>query len=441
MVEDAPALSARLLDFGLAQFEEADTLTAMGDVPGTLAYIAPERLAGKEASARSDVWAVGVMLWEALAGQHPFWGVPMPQVASTISAGAPPLATQRADLPRRMLALVDGALAVDPARRPDARELAHDLREALAAPRREREAGRKPAGARARPERRAEPRPTRARATGASSERAARPAVASRAEGLTRLGTATGAAAATAVGATMLPFWPAGLVVALAIAAALASLRLPRLALAIVLFSPLFGLGNLAEGAALAYGAVALLWLVATWSEPRRALLFCAGPALAAVGLLAALPLVAARAGHPLRRALHAAGGVLAAALVAGLAGRALPFTSAPGESLGIVREESPLVVAQVVWEQLASTRGPLVAAVVLAVVAAALPFARGKGRVEIGVLVAGQLAALLVLAPGAPLATVLMGTLALACVLLAPAALAEARRRWPAQPAPPTAE
>ena len=88
-------LRAGLLDFGLAQFDEADTLTAVGDVPGTLAYISPERLCGGEATAASDVWAVGVLLWEALAGQHPFWGVPLPQVASAIEAGAPPISTQR----------------------------------------------------------------------------------------------------------------------------------------------------------------------------------------------------------------------------------------------------------------------------------------------------------------------------------------------------------
>ncbi len=79
LVEDAPETSVRVLDFGLAQFDEADTLTAVGDVPGTLAYISPERLAGEEASERSDVWAVGVILWEALAGSHPFWGVPLPR--------------------------------------------------------------------------------------------------------------------------------------------------------------------------------------------------------------------------------------------------------------------------------------------------------------------------------------------------------------------------
>src|SRR4029450_3589504 len=71
LVEDGPETSVRVLDFGLAQFDEADTLTAVGDAPGTLAYISPERLAGEEASERSDVWAVGVILWESLAGSHP----------------------------------------------------------------------------------------------------------------------------------------------------------------------------------------------------------------------------------------------------------------------------------------------------------------------------------------------------------------------------------
>ena len=53
LVEDGDGLSARVLDFGLAQFDEADTLTAVGDVPGTLAYISPERLGGSEATSGS----------------------------------------------------------------------------------------------------------------------------------------------------------------------------------------------------------------------------------------------------------------------------------------------------------------------------------------------------------------------------------------------------
>ena len=58
LAEDT-GVSVRLLDFGLAAFQEAETLTAVGDVPGTLAYISPERLAGEQGTAAGDVWAVG----------------------------------------------------------------------------------------------------------------------------------------------------------------------------------------------------------------------------------------------------------------------------------------------------------------------------------------------------------------------------------------------
>ena len=100
LVADGPDVDVRLLDFGLAQFTEAETLTAAGDVPGTLAYISPERLAGEEASDAADVWAVGVLLWEALVGYHPFWSSSPIETAHKIEAGAPPLDSMRPDLPR-----------------------------------------------------------------------------------------------------------------------------------------------------------------------------------------------------------------------------------------------------------------------------------------------------------------------------------------------------
>ena len=134
LVEDRDELAIRLLDFGLAQFDGADTLTAVGDVPGTLAYIAPERLAGGDATPESDVWSVGVLLWETLTDRHPFWGVPIQEVARSIQAGAPPLATERSGLPRRLVAAVDAALAIDPAARPNASDLAAELRNALRSP-------------------------------------------------------------------------------------------------------------------------------------------------------------------------------------------------------------------------------------------------------------------------------------------------------------------
>ena len=83
--------NVKLLDFGLAAFAEAETLTAVGDVPGTLAYISPERLAGEQGAAPGDIWAVGVMLWEALAGRHPFWRPSLMETGRAIEAGPPPL--------------------------------------------------------------------------------------------------------------------------------------------------------------------------------------------------------------------------------------------------------------------------------------------------------------------------------------------------------------
>ncbi|MDQ3992039.1 MAG: serine/threonine protein kinase, partial [Actinomycetota bacterium] len=110
LLADDELVSVRLLDFGLAVFDDADTLTAAGDVPGTLAYISPERLKGQPADPAADVWAVGVILWEALAGWHPFWTSSMLDTARRIQDGAPSLAEARPDLPAALVALVDRAL-------------------------------------------------------------------------------------------------------------------------------------------------------------------------------------------------------------------------------------------------------------------------------------------------------------------------------------------
>src|SRR5437879_11373097 len=103
LLADGDRVSVRLLDFGLARMAEAETLTAQGDVPGTLAYIAPERLAGEDATGAADVWAVGVMLWESLSGRHPFWQTSMLDTARAIEQGAESLATLRPDLPKGVI--------------------------------------------------------------------------------------------------------------------------------------------------------------------------------------------------------------------------------------------------------------------------------------------------------------------------------------------------
>jgi eukaryotic-like serine/threonine-protein kinase len=394
LVEDGDEVCVRLLDFGLAQFDEADTLTAVGDVPGTLAYIAPERLAGAEASARSDVWAVGVMLWEALAGQHPFWGVPLPQVANAIEGGAEPLATQRRDLPSRLLAAVDRALATAPERRPTAGQLASELREAYVARRDRRESRTKAPAAPPRPRRIVAPAPPGVRIAGA---------------GLCAL--------TTAVGASVLPFWPPQLVAALAIAAGALWAWRPRAGLAVALAAPALPLGNVAQSAALVWAAVAAAWFVFSWRRPREGLVFCLGPVLALAGLLALVPLAVQLVRGPVHRAAHAAAAVFATALLAGLDGGALPWTNVTVSNLGLAGSERPTDVLTAVVSTL-ETAAPVVgSALVLALSAALLPWARSRSLRGVAVLATLQAVLLAVVAPGFAVQAVL-GSLLLLVIL-----------------------
>src|SRR5207247_1715939 len=108
LLAEAPGVSVKLLDFGLALMREEETLTAVGDIPGTLAYISPERLCGEQAGPPADVWSVGVLLWEALGGHHPFWNGNLLETARSIQAGAPSLRTVRPDPPQPAAPLVRG---------------------------------------------------------------------------------------------------------------------------------------------------------------------------------------------------------------------------------------------------------------------------------------------------------------------------------------------
>ncbi len=373
LLADAEGVSVRLLDFGLAQFDEADTLTAVGDVPGTLAYISPERLRGEEAEPASDVWAVGILLWEALAGRHPFWGVPLPQMAGAIEAGAPLLQADRPDLPKRLLAAVDRALDPDPARRPSAASLAEELRQAWD----ERRRRTKPVRRKLKPPKLELPRPTKPAAL-------LPPALAA----ITVLG-----------GALLLPFYPSGWPYVLAALVACLTVSSPRLALALALAVPILPLGNLALGMALLYAVVAAAWLALMWRDSRHGLLFVAGPLLLPLGLIALLPLVVQLARGPVRRAAHVVAGVFVAALVAGVGGHDLPFGGGVAGPLGLAESES---LGQVAGALLGALP-PAVAleALALAAVAVAIPYVRGLWPVA--GLGAGMLAALLLLAPQAP--------------------------------------
>ena len=357
LVEDCNDLSIRLLDFGLAQFDGADTLTAVGDVPGTLAYIAPERLDGSEATPQSDVWSVGVLLWETLSERHPFWGVPIQEVARAIQAGAPPLASERRGLPRRLVTAVDAALDLDPARRPSASDLAAELRNALKAPQKRQRAER-------------ETRPVRDEEAVAPARRHARRVLPVALTALTAL-----------VAATLLPFWPPALVAAIVVAAAAATWIDPRAGIAVALAAAVFPIGNVAESAAILYGAFAIGWLLVMWRDARHGLLFVAGPILATVGLLPLVPLVAQHAQGSARRAAVGALAVLSAALVAAVGGSSVPITAEAAGSLGI-EPLTPLPDAGVdVWTWLLQHPATTLAAISVAVASALLPVARRSSR------------------------------------------------------------
>jgi serine/threonine-protein kinase len=78
----------KILDFGVAKVRPSDTasdhLTAVGAVVGTLGYMAPEQLRGLEVDARADLFALGVMVVEALTGRWPFTGESYSQLLASI---------------------------------------------------------------------------------------------------------------------------------------------------------------------------------------------------------------------------------------------------------------------------------------------------------------------------------------------------------------------
>ena len=188
------------------------------------------------------------------------------------------------------------------------------------------------------------------------------------------------AALTVVIGATLLPFWTTGLIVGLAFAAAVATIRSPRLGLAIALFVPVFPLGNVAQAAAVIYGALAVGWLALCWRDARAGLLFMAGPVLAAVGLLALLPLAVQPARGRVRRALQAYAGVFAAVAVAGLRGNSLPMTTSTVPNLGIDESTSIATVLAPVAALLERNGGFATVALALALVRS-VPSGRAPAR------------------------------------------------------------
>jgi hypothetical protein len=119
---------AKLTDFGVAHLAGEDPLTMTGDIVGTLAYMAPEQAEGLEVDEQADLYALGIVLYEGLAGVHPVRAGSPSATARRIGGVIPPLAQHRPDLPPALCAAVDRAVRADP----DERGTLDDLFDAVA---------------------------------------------------------------------------------------------------------------------------------------------------------------------------------------------------------------------------------------------------------------------------------------------------------------------
>jgi eukaryotic-like serine/threonine-protein kinase len=119
---------AKLTDFGIARMVGDDALTMTGDVIGTLAYMAPEQAEGKRVTEQADLYALALVLYEALSGVNPVRGAGAASTARRLGARLPALQRQRRDLPPDLCAAVDAAVLP----RPEQRGTLGDLRDALA---------------------------------------------------------------------------------------------------------------------------------------------------------------------------------------------------------------------------------------------------------------------------------------------------------------------
>ncbi len=240
----------KVMDFGIARLADADTLTAEGELLGTVAYMSPEQAAGRRVGPPTDVYSAGLLLYELLSGENPVRGATAGETVGNILAGRiAPLEQVRPDLPRELSDVLAAACSLRAGERPSAAEAAAALRSV---------SGQLDGGRRLRPGRLLAP----LRRLDVVAQRC--------------LGAAL-VAACLAVLLARLPAYPPAWTLPVALAAALVWLVAPRLGLAFSLGLAAFPLFNVSLSVGLAYLPVA----VAVFIVFRRRPLMCVWPALA----------------------------------------------------------------------------------------------------------------------------------------------------------------
>ena len=128
----APGDQVKIIDFGIAQGARSAEVTGTGAVIGSPAYLAPERVRGGAATPASDLYSLGIVTYECLAGAPPFSGPGMDVAHAHVHQPMPPLPP---DVPPQLASFVERLTAKDPAGRParaaDVAEHARHLRDTL----------------------------------------------------------------------------------------------------------------------------------------------------------------------------------------------------------------------------------------------------------------------------------------------------------------------
>ena len=107
----------KITDFGIARVADQVSLTATGQVMGTVQYLAPEQATGKPASPSTDIYSLGIVAYEALAGKRPFTGESQMAIAMAQINETPPALPSNID--QRVQNLILGCLAKKPNQRPE----------------------------------------------------------------------------------------------------------------------------------------------------------------------------------------------------------------------------------------------------------------------------------------------------------------------------------